>query len=95
MNVRDAADYLGIASKTLYKWKQSAKQNNGYLIIRGRAVLFRYRQTGAAGQGRITFEKKWLDELKQAMECDVPQESRVLSRPALSHIHVELGLPQT
>ena len=93
MNVPQAAAYLGIAVKTLYKWKRQARRNNGYLIFHGRAVAFRYRQTGAAGQGRILFELQWLDELKRAMEGDFPKQQRV-SRPTLPNIHVELGVPQ-
>ena len=68
MNVQEAAAYLGIARKTLYKWKRQARRNNGYLIFHGKAARFRYRQTGAIGQRRILFERQWLDELKRAME---------------------------
>jgi transposase-like protein len=93
MNAQEAASHLGIAVKTLYKWKRQARSNNGYLIFDGRAVRFRYRQTGAAGQGRILFELQWLDELKSAMEGDFPKQRRV-SRPSLPNIHVELGVPQ-
>ena len=93
MNAQEAASYLGIAKKTLYKWRMQARRNGGYLIFHGRAVHFRYRQTGAAGQGRLLFERQWLDELKRAMEDDFPMQRRV-SRPTLPNIHVELGVPQ-
>ena len=93
MNAIEAASYLGIARKTLYKWKRQARRNNGYLIFHGRAVRFRYRQTGAAGQGRILFEPQWLDELKQAMEGELPKQRKV-SQPSLPNIHVELGVPR-
>ncbi len=93
MNLREAAAYLEIAPKTLYKWKRQARQNNGFLIIHGKAVPFHYRQTGAAGQGRIMFETEWLDELKRAMEGNFPPQ-RKAPRPSLSQIHVELGIPQ-
>lgn len=92
MNLAQAAEYLGVARRTLYKWKEKARRNQGYLIFHGRAVRFRYRQTGAAGQGRILFERQWLDELKQAMECRQPVQPRT-TRPALSHISVSLGIP--
>jgi len=92
MNVNDAAEYLGIARKTLYKWKRQARQNNGFLIVHGVAVPFRYRQTGPAGQGKIVFEKPWLDAIKRAMEGETEKPKKLL-RPAFSHIHVELGTP--
>ena len=93
MNAQQAAEYIGIATKTLYKWKRQSRRNNGYLIFHGRAVRFRYRQTGAAGQGRILFDVEWLDELKRAMEGEFPRQPKV-SRPALPNIHVELGMPR-
>ena len=93
MNVRVAAAYLGVAIRTLYKWKRQARRNNGYLIFHGKAVRFRYRQTGPAGQGRILFELHWLDELKRAMEGTFPKQRQV-SRPTLPNIHVELGVPR-
>ncbi|MCA9035162.1 MAG: hypothetical protein KDA91_08535 [Planctomycetaceae bacterium] len=92
MNAQKAAEYLGIAVKTLYKWKRQAVRNHGYLIFSGRAVPFRYRQTGVAGQGRILFEPQWLDELKQAMEGRV-SKPRSSARPVFSNIHVKLGIP--
>ena len=92
MNVREAAAYLGIAPKTVYKWKRQARKNNGFLILHGIAVRFRYRQTGSAGQGKISFDKQWLDAIRQAMEGT--SESPVKrSVPELAHIHVELGTP--
>lgn len=93
MNAQEAAEYLGIAVKTLYKWKRQAVRNHGYLIFSGRAVPFRYRQTGVAGQGRILFEPQWLDELKQAMEGRVSKPKKMPVRPAFSNIHVKLGVP--
>ncbi len=92
MNVREAAAYLGIARKTLYKWKRQAVRNQGHLIFQGRAVRFRYRQTGVAGQGRILFEQQWLDELKRAMEGESPTR-RQPAHPSFSNIHVKLGVP--
>lgn len=92
MNAREAAEYLGIAVKTLYKWKRQAARNHGHLIFSGRAVQFRYRQTGVAGQGRILFEQHWLDELKLAMEGRIPKP-RASTRRAFSNIHVKLGVP--
>jgi len=92
MNTREAAEYLGIACRTLYKWKQQAARNNGYLIFSGRAVRFRYRQTGVAGQGRIFFDVQWLDELKRAMEGDF-QKPQKTSRRSRSNIRVKLGIP--
>ena len=92
MNVRDASEYLGIAVKTLYKWKRQAAHNHGFLIFQGRAVRFRFRQTGVLGQGRILFEREWLDELRRAMEgqFSTPQQPRC--RP-LSNIQARLGVP--
>ncbi|MEZ6129207.1 MAG: helix-turn-helix domain-containing protein [Planctomycetaceae bacterium] len=92
MNAREAAEYLGIAVKTLYKWKRQATRNHGHLIFSGRAVQFRYRQTGVAGQGRILFEQQWLDELKLAMEgrFTIPEPPR---HHSLSNIHARLGVP--
>lgn len=92
MNLTQAAEYLGVAPGTLYKWKQKARRNRGYLIFHGRAVHFRYRQTGAAGQGRILFEQAWLDELRHAMECEAPAPQKP-RRPALRNIDVPLGRP--
>ena len=92
MNIAQAAEYLGVARRTLYKWKEQARRNNGYLIFHGTAVRFRYRQTGASGQGRILFEKQWLDDLKQAMECHQPVTPG-RRRPALAHIDASLGIP--
>jgi len=92
MNVREASEYLGIACRTLYKWKQQAARNHGYVIFSGRAVRFRYRQTGVAGQGRILFELQWLDELKQAMEGNSPMPQKPSPR-SRSNIHVKLGVP--
>ena len=91
--MRQAAEYLGIAKQTVYNWKQIALKNNGYLIFHGRAVRFRYRQTGAAGQGKISFEKSWLDQLRQAME-GTTENSVKLPTPELAHIHVELRTPR-
>ncbi len=93
MNVREAAEYLGIAPRTLYKWKRQARKNNGFLILNGKAVRFRYRQTGAAGQGRISFDKQWLDAIRQAME-GTTQNPVKPALPELAHIHVELGTPR-
>lgn len=92
MNVRDAASYLGVSPKTLYKWKRRARHNNGHLIFSGRAVRFRYRQTGTIGQGRIFFERQWLDDIKQAMESEPPQQ-RSARRTTRPHLRVPLGLP--
>lgn len=92
MNASDASTYLGIARKTLYKWKRQATANQGYLIFNGVAVRFRYRQTGVAGQGRISFEQSWLDELKFAMEGTVTKKPR-LRRKDFSNINVPLGMP--
>lgn len=92
MNVREAAAYLGIGVKTLYKWKQQAQANQGYLILRNAAVRFRFRQTGAMGQGRISFERTWLDELKSAMEVTVERKKKVVKRRR-SYITADLGLP--
>ena len=92
MNTSEAAEYLGIATKTLYKWKRQARSNQGHLIFNGIIVPFRYRQTGVAGQGRILFEKHWLDELKGAMEGR--SSERRTSRPKrLNNIRVALGVP--
>lgn len=92
MNVQQAAEYLGIAPKTLYKWKRQSIANRGYLIFGGAAVRLRFRQTGAAGQGRIQFERHWLDELKSAMEGRPKKRSQ--TRPTqLTHISSPLGLP--
>lgn len=93
MNTREAAAYLGVAKQTLYNWTRKSRSQNGCLIFHGRAVRFRYLQTGEAGKGRILFQKQWLDELKRAMECDVP-ERKPAPLPTLSHIHVELGTPE-
>lgn len=68
MSVKEAAEYLGISAKTLYKWKAKAASNGGYLMLNGCAVEFRYRQTGAMGKGKIIIEKAWLDELLRAMQ---------------------------
>lgn len=92
MNANDAALYLGIARKTLYKWKRQAAANQGHLIFNGTAVRFRYRQTGVVGQGRISFEKSWLDEVKSAMEGRVTKPQRS-NRQKLSNISVVLGTP--
>lgn len=93
LNSRQAAAYLGISLKTLYKWKQQAKSNQGFLILHGAAVQFRYRQTGAMGNGRISFDASWLDELKQAMEGRKP-DPRKPCRRKLSRITAELGVPE-
>ncbi|MEZ6128890.1 MAG: hypothetical protein R3C59_09425 [Planctomycetaceae bacterium] len=92
MNAQEAAEYLGIAVKTLYKWKRQAARNHGHLILSGRAVPFRCRQTGVVGQGRILFEPQWLDELKQAMEGRMTKPKTTV-RQAFSNIHVTLGVP--
>ncbi len=93
MNVHEAAEYLGIAPNTLYKWKRQARRNNGFLILHGIAVRFRYRQTGALGQGRISFDRQWLDAIRQAME-GTTQSLVKPPVPELAHIHVELGTPR-
>lgn len=92
MNSSEAAAYLGITTKTLYKWKRQAKSHQGFLIFNGTAVRFRYRQTGVAGQGRILFEMKWLDELKNAMECRYTKQPVSRTKP-LNNISVSLGVP--
>ena len=95
MNVQEAAAYIGIAPRTIYKWKRQALANRGFLILGGIAVRFRFRQTGAAGQGRILFERQWLDEIKRAMEGEPLDEGRK-PRPAsesLPHVNVTLGVP--
>ena len=92
LNSRQAAAYLGISLKTLYKWKQQACTNQGYLILCNAAVRFRFRQTGAMGQGRILFERCWLDELKAAMEASVERDKKKVKR-RLSHITANLGIP--
>lgn len=93
MNTSEAASYLGISVKTLYKWKQQALANRGELVFHGKAVPFRYRQTGVSGQGRILFERLWLDELKSAMEgkAAIPRENTKTKR--LKNINVALGVP--
>ena len=93
MNVHEAAKYLGIAPNTLYNWKRQARKNNGFLILHGIAVRFRYRQTGAGGQGRISFDRQWLDAIRQAMEGTM-QNPMKPALPELAHIHVELGTPR-
>ncbi len=92
MNAHEAAEYLGITTRTLYKWKRQARSNQGNLIFNGVAVQFRYRQTGGAGQGRILFEKVWLDELKSAMEGRIRKECRPKPNQ-FSNISVPLGIP--
>jgi len=93
MNVHEAAEYLCVARQTIYNWKSRAMRNNGYLIFNGRAVRFRYRQTGAVGQGKISFETSWLDEIKQAMEGTMASAVK-LPTPELANIYVELGTPR-
>lgn len=92
MNAHEAAQYLGIAVKTLYKWKRQARANSGYLVLGGVAVPFRFRQTGALGQGRLYFEQSWLNELKLGME-ERPLDKPLRKREALNNITATLGLP--
>jgi len=92
MNAQEAAEYLGIAVKTLYKWKRQARANQGSLIFNGVVVQFRYRQTGVAGQGRILFERVWLDDLKSAMEGRSTKRNRAVTK-RLKNISVALGTP--
>lgn len=93
MNTRQAASYLGIAPKTLYKWKQQAKANEGFLILNGAAVPFQYGQTGTLGQGRLFFERDWLDQLKSAMERRPTVRRPRTVRRQHQNITTKLGRP--
>lgn len=93
MNAGEAAQYLGITRKTLYKWKRQSLANQGFLIFNSVKVRFRFRQTGVTGQGRIFFDRLWLDNLKVAMEGKTVENNHPLRRIPLSNIKVPLGLP--
>lgn len=89
-----AATVLGIERTTLYGWLGLARR--GLLILRGRQFELSFRQTGAAGQGRILIDVTEVERLREFLRVR-PQMivERRPQRPTQSFpgIHVPLGRP--
>lgn len=89
-----AAAALGIERTTFYGWIGLARR--GLLILRGRRFELAFRQTGAAGQGRILIEAGEIERLQDHLlvrpQLVIERRPRTPTRE-FPGIHVPLGRP--
>ncbi|MBA4020254.1 MAG: molybdenum-pterin-binding protein [Pirellula sp.] len=89
-----AACVLGIERTTLYGWLGLARR--GLLVLGGRPFDLTFRQTGAAGQGRILLEAAEVERLREHLlvrpRTFVERRPRLPTR-SFPGIHVPLGKP--
>lgn len=89
-----AASVLGIERTTFYGWLGLARR--GLLVLGGRPFDLTFRQTGAAGQGRILLEAAEVERLREHLlvrpRTFVERRPRLPTR-SFPGIHVRLGKP--
>lgn len=89
-----AAAALGIERTTFYGWLGLARR--GLLVLRGRKFELSFRQTGAAGQGRILIDVAEVERLREFLRV---RPQTVVERrprrpiPEFPGIQVPLGRP--
>lgn len=93
---KDAANFLGITTTTLYDWL--GQSDYGLLEIRGRRVTIDYLQGGPKGHGRIRIARTEIDRLLELMRVQpkyLPARRPPARQNSFPGITVPLGKPPT